>query len=385
MSKMDIFNLYENIKDHINETNKNDLEAIVEEFKHGRYAMVLSATTEFRKNHEIDKELARTLSLIDATCHSQIGEEKRAAGIIKNLYEDSVEKPVDDLIIYADLAFMCDYKLARKIMSDAVKQIENEEALDKAKAAHAYLVLGEAEEKLEKFIRAIKYFKTGLTYYQEESTQNMEMIVFLHFKLGALHSLINETDKAIEYLKETIKLTEENDIDKNDIEIRINSLVSLAKMYGSKEEHEKAITYLQEAIPLLEGSSLENKLVHAEAFTEMAFNYFDQSMLDEAVPYYEKAITMHLGLPNYSPRQLGMIYMQYAYSLEHKEQPDKSLAARNYEQAIEQLEKTTDIELLENALADVIAFFGSIDNPRKKRLYENKFVKMDRGKGSLPH
>ncbi|WP_197482132.1 tetratricopeptide repeat protein [Oceanobacillus sp. Castelsardo] len=365
---MDIFNLDESIKDFINETNKDDLGSIVEEFKRGLFSIVLSKTKQFREEHEMDPGLERILSLVDATCYSQIGEGKHAAEIIRIMYENSHDKSIDDLILYGNLAFMCDYKLTRRIMSDAVKQLENEEGFDRLKTAHAYLALGEAEENLEKYVRAIKYYKKGLSFFPEEDKQ---MILFLHYKLGALHSLINETGEAIEYLQKTIELTGENNK-----EIKINSLVSIAKMYGSKDEYEKAFTYLNEAIPMFEGSSLVNKLVHAEAYTEMAFNYFDQSQLDEAIPYYKKAIAIHRQLPQYSARELGMIYMQYAYCNEHKEQPDKSLAAKNYEKAIEQLEKANDMALLENALADIIAFFGSIGNNKKKRFYENKFVKL---------
>ncbi len=132
------------------------------------------------------------------------------------------------------------------------------------------------------------------------------MILFLHYKLGALHSMINETYEAIDYLEKT---------------------------------YEKSYTYLNEAIPMFKGSPLANKLVHAEAYIEMAYNYFDQSQLNKAIPYYEKAIV--------------------------------------------QLEKTNDQELLENALADVIAFFSSTDNLKKKRLYENKFVKMTNEKSHI--
>ncbi|WP_140321951.1 tetratricopeptide repeat protein [Oceanobacillus rekensis] len=118
--------------------------------------------------------------------------------------------------------------------------------------------------------------------------------------------MINETYEAIDYLEKT---------------------------------YEKSYTYLNEAIPMFKGSPLANKLVHAEAYIEMAYNYFDQSQLNKAIPYYEKAIV--------------------------------------------QLEKTNDQELLENALADVIAFFSSTDNLKKKRLYENKFVKMTNEKSHI--
>ncbi|WP_218775547.1 tetratricopeptide repeat protein [Oceanobacillus senegalensis] len=368
---MDVFNLDENIKEHRNEANKEDLDVIVEEFKRSHFTNVLSKTKVFWEKHETDVSLERILSILDATCHSQIGENKRAADIIKNMYQNSGEKSIDDLILYGNLAFMCDYKLARKIMSDAVKQIEKEEAPNPMQAAQAYLVLGEAEENLEKYVRAIKYYKQGLTYFQKENEPDNQMILFLHFKLGALHSLINETDEAIEDLQKTIELAGESHS-----EIKINSLVSIAKMYGSKNEYEKAFIYLEEAIPMLENSTLANKLVHAEAYTEMAYNYFEQSRLDEAIPYYEKAIAIHRKLPPYSARELGMIYMQYAYCMEHKEQPDKVIAGRNYENALEQLEKSNDADVLESALADIIAFFESTGNAKKKRFYENKFVKL---------
>lgn len=371
MSAMDIFNLDENMREFMNETNKVDLEGIVEEFKRGHFTNVLSKTKLFREKHEISKNLEKTLSLLEATCHSQIGEAKLAANIIVNMYENSCEKSIDDLILLGNFAFMCDYKLARRIMSDAVKQIENEESFDRIKAARAYLVLGEAEENLEKFVRAIKYYKQGLTYFQNEKELDRQMILFLNYKLGALHSLINKTDEAIVHLQNTIDLAN----DKN-IEIKLNSLVSIAKMYGHKDEYGKAFTYLQEALPMLEGSTLANKRVHAEAFTEMAYNYFAQSQMDQAFPFYEKAISIHEKLPNYSVRELGMIYMQYAYCLEHKAKPDHLLAGSNYEKGIEQLEKANDPELLENALADIIAFFDRTGNQKQKRIYENKVVKL---------
>jgi len=276
---------------------------------------------------------------------------------------------VDELILYGNLAFMSDYRLARKIMSDAIKKMEavGEEA--STRIARAYLVLGEAEENLEKFPRAIKYYQRSLRILQDD--EDGEMHLFLHYKLGALHSSINEIDQAISYLQKTLELAE----GKNE-EMKINSLVSMAIMHGSRDEGEKAVPYLKEALPLLENSSLKNKVVHAEAHTEMAFYYFNQSILDQAIPHYEKAIKMYKNLPTYSARKLGMIYMQYAYSLEHQTKPEKSHAGRIYEKAIEQLEKTEDRELLENALADVISFFDQTNNTKKKRLYENKFVEM---------
>lgn len=372
MSTMDIFNSADNIKDFITEENKEHLLIILEAFKKGNFSDVLLRTKHFRKKHEVNESLSRSLSLFEATCYSQTGEVKKAADIITTLYRDSSEKLVDDLIIYGTIAYMSDYKLSRRIMSDAVKQIDKEEPFDQLKAARAYLLLGQTEEKLEKFVRAIKYYSQSLTYFQEAKEQDQQMILFLLFKLGELHSLIKETENAIAYFEKTIELADTE----NNIKIKLNSLVSIAKLYGNKEEFAKAIGYLEEAIPGFPDSTLFDKPIHAEAYTDMAYNYFAQSQFDEALPYYEKAIALQLKLPHYSARALGMIYMQYAYCLAQKKQPDQIVAGKNYDKAIEELEKTNDRELLEDALADTIAFFDKTGNKKKKRYYENKFVKL---------
>lgn len=232
----------------------------------------------------------------------------------------------------------------------------------------------EAEENLQKFPRAIKYYKQSLSIMQDHEDQEKHTVLFLHYKLGFLHSVIQDTKHAIQYLQKAIELAEGYNE-----EVKINSMVSIAIMHGVQNEPEKAKAYLDEAIPLIEQSSLKNKLVHAEAHTEMAYYYFSKSMYDEAIPHYEKISEIYKKLPTYSARKLGMAYMQYAYSLEHKEKPEKQQAGNIYEKAIEQLEKTKDRELLQNALADVITFFDSTNNKRKKREYENKFVEIVNG------
>src|SRR5690625_220896 len=167
MDSMEVFNLDDNIKKFKNETNKDDLDVIVEKFKSGNFQQVLEKTKQFRKNHEVNEQLATVLSLIDTTCHSQIGEKQQAVAILMNLYNNAQDASIDDLILYGNFAFMCDYKLARRIMSDVVKRMEKEETYDREKLAHSYLMLGEAEENLEKYIRAIRYYKRGLAYFEE--------------------------------------------------------------------------------------------------------------------------------------------------------------------------------------------------------------------------
>ncbi|MTW87707.1 tetratricopeptide repeat protein [Virgibacillus dakarensis] len=373
MPNMDILNLEERFEQLKDETNKEDLLLLVKEFKRNHFPNVLTKSAEYRKKYRDQKQLVNLLLLLEAVCHAQIGEYKQSSAILQTLYAKAEGMTGSELVTYGELAFMSDYKLARKILSDAVRRMEAEAEADRIKLARGYLVLGEAEEKLEKFTRAIKYYKQGLTYFQEDDIRDKYMILYLHFKIGMLYSAKNEHEEAIDYLEKAVELAGEN------FEMKINSLVSLAKIYGSKSENEKAYPYLQESLSLLEESSLSESFIHAEALIEMAFYHFDQAKLDEAAPYYQRAINLYKKLPGRDNRKVGMVYMQYAYCLEHKKKADKHQAGVSYEKAIEQLEKTKDRELLENAYADVIAFFDATNNTKKKRMYENKFVKMVNG------
>lgn len=364
---MDILNLNDHFQGDMSSKYREQLEGLLEEFNRGHYPNVLSKSAALRSESDLDKQLADKLKMVEAICHSEIGEVKASSAIISELYHQSDI----DWMLLGELAFMCDFKLARRILSAAVKQMEEDSEADRIKLARGYLVLAEAEENLEKYVRAIKYFKKGLEFFQEGETPDQYMILYLHFKIGMMYSMKNETEESLHYLSKVIDMAGDTNPD-----LKINSLVTIAKTYGSKNENEKAYPYLEEALDLLEGSSLENNMTHAEALTEMAFYYFDQSKLTEAVPYYQKAISIYKSLPNTSHRKLGMIYMQYAYCLEHMEQQNIRKAGKSYENAVELLELTKDRELLENALADVIAFFDNTGNQKKKREYEERFVKM---------
>ncbi|MGY0692146.1 hypothetical protein ACW2QC_05040 [Virgibacillus sp. FSP13] len=222
----------------------------------------------------------KLLMLLEAVSHAQIEEFRKSSEIIQQLYNEAESMSGNELITLGELAFMSDYKLARRILSDAVKRMEADAESDRIKLARGYLVLGEAEEQLEKFTRAIKYFKQGLIYFQADDIRDKYMILYLHFKIGMLYSTKNEQKEAIEYLQKAVELADENK------EMKINSLVSLAKIYGSRNDYEMAYSYLEQTLGLIDDSALYKTLVHAEALIEMAFYYFDQSKLNEAVPYY---------------------------------------------------------------------------------------------------
>jgi len=372
METINVLDLNELLETHLTDENKEDLTEIFQEFKREHYPNVLSKTKLVANQYPDDENLNEFLDILNAISHTEIGELKASKEIIERLFRNADKNKEINLVQLAELAFMSDYRLSRRIMTEAIKRLGNEPEPDSLTLARSYLVLGEAEENLQKFKRAIKYFQKGLQYYQTTNQANKDnhLPIYLNFKIGMLNSTLHETEEAISYFKRTNELAVNQHAD-----IKAFSLIGLAKTYATNNMADRAYPYLIEALEIIEGSSLTDSLTHAEALTELAFYYFTKSKLKEAIPYYEQAINTYIKLPQYSARMLGMIYMQYAYCLNHEEEANKVHAGQTYEHAIELLEKANDPELLENALADVISFFDQTKNDKKKRLYEEKLVK----------
>src|SRR5699024_5192871 len=157
--KLDVLNLNELIREAIHENNKEALEVLIEESKLKHYPNIISKSKQIQANFPNDLKLLKVLRMNEAISDAEMEEFHNTKEIIKELYEDKSEKNYHDYMLLAELAFMSDYKLARRIMTEAVKQMENQETPDQQTLMKGYLVLGEAEEQLRKFKRAIKYYK----------------------------------------------------------------------------------------------------------------------------------------------------------------------------------------------------------------------------------
>src|SRR5699024_6041912 len=105
---------------------------------------VVAKTAECRKTYANKPDLLKILHIVEAVNHAEMGEYKTAAAIINQLYRSTVHPATRYLVLLAELAFMSDYKLARRIMTEAVKRMEEEDEADPLKRARGFLVLGEA-------------------------------------------------------------------------------------------------------------------------------------------------------------------------------------------------------------------------------------------------
>lgn len=371
MSNKDVLDLEKELQALINDTNEKDLHVLIEELQENHYPNVISKAEEFRAKYHDNTDLVTTLWKVSAISHTEIREYRQAQEIISDLYYGDTSNTVEELVTLGQLAFMCDYKLARRIMSDVIKKAESEYDISGDVISGVYLILGETEENLQKPKRALKYYKKGLDSLDTQREDENYIRVFLAFKIGMIHTTLEEEESALNYLKRSLEYA-----DGTIPQLKINSLVGIGQIYGSLDQGEEGYPYLQEALQMLPESDLKNSPVHMEALLEVGYYHYRQGDYEKGVVNYEEAIQMYTTSQQTEPRKLGMMYMQYGYCLAHLEIPNNPLASTFYEKAITELEKEDDLELLHSALTDVIDFFDQIGNKGKKQYYETKMLQL---------
>src|SRR5699024_2893209 len=161
METMNILDLNELIEAVTTDENKETLAEIIQEFKREHYPNVLSKTKVAVNQFANDKNLKNLMDIIDAISHAEIGEYKASKEIIDRLYYELNSKETSKLIQLAELAFMSHYRLYRRIMTDDINVIDKDKTPDVFMFTRYYLVLGEAEEKLQKYNQAMKYYQKG--------------------------------------------------------------------------------------------------------------------------------------------------------------------------------------------------------------------------------
>ncbi|TQS75752.1 tetratricopeptide repeat protein [Ornithinibacillus gellani] len=374
MADLRILDLDEKLEQLWDDNNKEKLHVIMEEFKRRHYPNVLSKMEQVKEVSPDHPQLHRLLMIIAAVCHAQMNELKTATILINQLYEQPDAHDSDELLILGELAYMTDFKLARRILSEAIRRLDEEQYTGAEQYARGYIALAGAEEQLQKYIRSIKYYKQALAYHEKQDTDDIQMRVHLLFKIGSLSVEVGKLEEAVEYLNQSIELAGEELLD-----VKINGLVQTAKVYGSLQKSELVHTYLKEALGRIGESTLEGTRTHAEALVEMGYLYFETPSYDEAVPYYQEAIQIFNQIHHPSSREMGMIQMQYAFCLANMERPRHAEATKQFEVAIQWLERTNNRQLLENALIDVIDYFERKKDQKNKRIYEQKLVKLVNG------
>lgn len=364
--EIDLQESVELLKGHEKNT---EIQVILSSFENGDFANVVKSIMAAKLTYQDNVDMTRVLLLLELTSYLKLEQTVEAKESLRALHTIIPENDYEKLFTLGEMAYQLDLKLARKMMSQLVNTLEADRERSHNILGEAYLLLAEIEETMDKLPRAIKYYEKGMEHLTVESS-DQNLFAFLFYKIGILNSALRKDAKAIEAFEKGLALVNQ------DIENKVHILVSLGKIYMSKRESEEAFPYLTEGLYLIVKTDLKNKLIHAEALTEIAYYYFEKKQVDDALPFYEQALNIYCLDKEVSSQKLGMIYMQYAYCLEHKKSPNIRQASMQYENGLTHLEESGNKELFENALVDAISFFAKTKNNQKKRHYETKLLKL---------
>lgn len=274
-----------------------------------------------------------------------------------------------ELLKIGEIHFYIDLKEARKIITNAIKlmaELSEENPLDMSKAV---LMLAEIDENMGNFPRAINYYKQALNELIKIYEESHFMIVYIYTKIGTLSIRTFKLDQAKEYLERGLPLS--NSFPK----IRMQFLYALGKIYSDKKDYGEAYIVFSEFLQRLEQEGRKYSIAYGNTLQAIAFNHLEQENVEHAFNHYQDALAIYEKIPN-CKEEKGLTYIRLAYCYENRQNKNLNKAEECYEKGFTFIEKTRNHELLEETLTGIIEFFNRNNQPAKRRIYEDKFVKL---------
>ncbi|WP_068672603.1 lipopolysaccharide assembly protein LapB [Oceanobacillus sp. Castelsardo] len=274
-----------------------------------------------------------------------------------------------ELLRIGEIHFYIDLKEARKIVTNVIKlmaELSEENPLDMAKAV---LMLAEIDENMGNFPRAINYYKQAQNELMKIYEESHFMIVYIYSKIGTISIRTFKLDQAKEYLERGLPLS--NPFPK----IRMQFLYALGKIYSDKKDYDKAQKVFSEFLQRLEQEGRKNSIAYGNTLQAIAFNHLEQENVELAFTYYQDALAIYEKISN-CKEEKGLTYIRLAYCYENRRNQDLNKAEECYEKGFNIIEKTRKQELLEESLAGIIEFYNRNNQPVKRKIYEDKFVKL---------
>lgn len=274
-----------------------------------------------------------------------------------------------ELLKIGEINFYIDLKEARKVITKAIKELASlpeEVPLDISKAV---LMLAEIDENMGNFPRAINYYKQALEQLTKIYEKNHFMIVYIYSKIGTISIRTFKVNQAKEYLEKGLTLSHAFP------KIRMQFLYALGKIYSDEKHYDKAQNVFTEFLERLEKEDRRNSMAYGNTLQAIAFNYIEQNQIEKAFELYEEALTIYEKIPN-CKEEKGLTLIRLGYCYENRKEPHQKKAEQCYEKGFKQIEKTPNQELLEEALAGIIDFYSRNNQPKKRKVYEQKFVKL---------
>ncbi|SDD27715.1 Tfp pilus assembly protein PilF [Terribacillus halophilus] len=253
-----------------------------------------------------------------------------------------------------ELFFYTDLKKARRILSKALQLTE--QADETELSVRVYVLLGEIDEEMRQFPRAISYYERARSAGKAAD----QLMSYLEIKIGLLAMKAGHIEKAKRYL--------ENIPPHTPASIQDPALYALATLYGQEKEYGRGRHILKK---LLSGRQEETKM-RADALQLLASFEFELHHIGEAIRLFEDASGIYRKNSHHRFEQ-AMTMLKLGGSYE--EIGDQKQAAICYEEAVAVMEKTRHRQGIEEALAQILRFYEKNENPLKRYIYENKLVK----------
>jgi tetratricopeptide (TPR) repeat protein len=342
----------------------------------GGIAQLEKALDYFRK--KLPEEHPIFIELIQVMSNAYIELEKYDQAL--SLYENILNKKIDAedkfgealiLLRIGEIDYYKDLKQARSNIMKALNIFQELGEQVQKYILKAYLMLGEIDENIANYPRAINYYKKACQVIEKQDRHNQAMIVFIYSKIGMISIKMNELDKAKLYLEKGLPISE------SFANIRMQFLYGLGKIYSLEKKYEQAFQMYTKFLQGLEQTGHKVSKSYADTLQALAFNFLQQKQFETALNYYEQARIIYNQLMSTSCREeKGLTYMRIGYCYENLVRPDLKKAEQFYEQGFEILSKVKSVELLEEGLAALIDFYRRYKKRNKQKIYEDKLVKL---------
>ncbi|MGX9932007.1 tetratricopeptide repeat protein [Virgibacillus salarius] len=268
-----------------------------------------------------------------------------------------------------EIHFYIDLKEARKMITKSIKLMDEMDAMNHLDTTKALLMLAEIDENMGNFPRAINYYKKGLKQLTSFYKENNFLVVYVYSKIGTISIKVFKLNQAKKYLEKGLELS------KHFPKIRMQFLYALGKLYSNEKVYDNALIVFQEFLQRLEEDGRKKSLAYGNTLQAIAFNYLEQEMIEEAYDHYKEALSIYEHLEN-CMEEKGLTSIRLAYCFENIKNKDIIQAEHYYEMGFKLIEKARNQVLLEEAFAGIIEFFKRNKNVKKRRIYEDKLVKM---------
>jgi len=286
--------------------------------------------------------------------------------------QDSIQEG-QQLLTLGEIYYYVDLKKARRTITDAIPLLKEYDEGVHPDLVRANLMLGEIDEHMYHLPRATTYYKRALGQIKKVFGEDHFLAVYAYSKLGTLSIKINELKEAQAYLEHGLHLSKKHS------QIRSQFLFALGKLYSGQKQYDQAFPVFQEFLKNLEQGGKVHSLAYGNTLQAMGHNELAQEKVETACVYYEQALQVYEHVPH-CKEEKGLTLIRLAHCYVHDLTKSETYLERGYRI----LKRTSNQELLEEVLLEIIAFFTQKKNPKKQKMYEDELAKLQTSRALTP-